>query len=72
MNQKSHSLQSASYTQPTDRPLVRPKEAQRLLGIGHTKFWNLVSSGYIEVHRPFGPKSRIVYVKRADLERLVG
>jgi excisionase family DNA binding protein len=29
--------------------IVRPKEAQRRLGIGHTKFYELVNAGRLQV-----------------------
>lgn len=53
------------------REYLRPKEVQSLLGIGNTKFWNLVKQGYISTSKPFGPKSRIVYVKRSDIDRFM-
>lgn len=33
------------------RPVYRPAEAQELLGIKHTKFWQLVKCGALETRK---------------------
>ncbi|GAB3219494.1 helix-turn-helix transcriptional regulator [Spirosoma arcticum] len=55
----------------TQRDYLRPKEVQTLLGIGNTKFWNLVKQGYIAIIKPEGPTSKLVYVKRTDIDRFM-
>lgn len=63
----SHKLQMNIST----REYLRPKEAQSLLGIGNTKFWNLVKQGYLNTIKPCGPQSRLVYIKRSDIDRFI-
>ena len=55
----------------TKNEYYRPREAQKVLKIGNTKFWNLVKSGLIPTVRPFGPNSRLVYVLRSDIDRFM-
>lgn len=53
-----------------NRDYLRPKEVQHLLGIGNTKFWNLVREGYFATTKIGGSKSKLVYVRRADIDKL--
>ena len=45
-NQRPHTLQSARPMEPFT---VTTAEAQRLLGIGRSKFWSMVQAGQIEM-----------------------
>lgn len=53
-----------------NREYLRPKEVQQLLGIGGTKFWNLVREGYFATTKIGGTKSKLVYVLRSDIDKL--
>jgi excisionase family DNA binding protein len=48
--------------------IVRPKEAQVRLGIGHTKFYELVSAGRLQLVR-LGP--RVVGIPEHELDAFI-
>jgi excisionase family DNA binding protein len=48
--------------------IVRPKEAQRRLSIGHTKFYELVSTGRLQLVR-LGP--RVVGIPEHELDAFI-
>jgi excisionase family DNA binding protein len=50
------------------KKLLRPKVAAERLGVGHSKFWNLVKEGRIKLVR-IGPKS--VAVVDSELDALI-
>jgi hypothetical protein len=48
------------------RKLVRPKEAQRRLGVGHTKFWqDFVATGRLKLVE-LGPRSKAAVEDELD------
>lgn len=53
---------------------LTPKDAQSIYRWGKTRFWQLVADGAFPVTRPKAPTgraSRIVYVKRSDIDKFL-
>jgi hypothetical protein len=54
------------------REWLRPVEAQRLFGVGASKLWEWINSGYLVVSRPDPtPNSRIVLIRREEIEKFI-
>lgn len=69
----------ATQTSPTP-PIVEPdkwltpKQTQAEFNFGHTTFWKLASEKAFPVYRPVPPsgkKTRIVLIKKSDVQRFI-
>ena len=66
---REHQWKAASREEPGrrhGRRLVRPKEAQKRLGVGHTKFWqDFVATGRLRLVE-LGPRSKAAVEDELD------
>ncbi len=55
-------------SQESPEEVLRPKDVQRILKIGHDKFYQLVKDEAFPVSRP---SKRLLYVRRADINTFI-
>lgn len=76
MTRKTDPKKGKEFTPKAAFPLnqkryLRLSEACDLHGLGTAKLWTWIRAGYFPTFRPEGPNSRVIYVRREDIEKFI-